>query len=247
MERKFESELAEKVALRSKSSFSGRKASVFVLAIISSAIMIGAAAVTLSMSSSTAECPWIEYADFLDEKTDYLVYDLSEGTTYTDIIYTDNLGADDIFVVKRTANLYVGVFDTPGDGTIYTKLVYSVDVRLRHTTPLLGQIAGLDVASLKVNGFDQMPILVTSTISLNGEPILLDGISVDGIFVNTEYDITSGTISVDLELPDLEIVGDDYESYDMISFLVMLRVPQTDLTLTADEIGFPSYQIATDE
>ncbi len=62
MERKFESELAEKVALRSKGSFSGRKASVLVLAIISSAIMIGAAAVTFSMKASAEDGIWTNYS-----------------------------------------------------------------------------------------------------------------------------------------------------------------------------------------
>ncbi|MBU1158175.1 MAG: hypothetical protein KKE24_02425 [Candidatus Thermoplasmatota archaeon] len=239
MERKFESELAEKVSLRSKSGFSGRKASVFVLAIISSAIMIGATAVTLSMSSSTAGCPWIEYTNLLDE-TDYLVYDLSEGTTYTDLIYADEIGAEDDFVVKRTSEVRTGEFDTPGDGTVYTKLVYSVNVKLRHTAPFEGLIAGLEVASLNVSGFGLIPELMTHTISLNGTVI-----SVDGITVVT--DCADGSITIDLVMPDLTDTEYAYESYDMVSFLVMLRVPLTGLILDAEEIGFPSYNPVTDE
>ncbi|MBE0518090.1 MAG: hypothetical protein IH630_02545, partial [Thermoplasmata archaeon] len=100
MERKFESELAEKVALRSKRGFSGRKASVFALAIISSAIMIGAAAVTLSMNASATEGAWIEYEQ-ISSAEGFLVYDLSEGTTFTALIYVDSIGVDDDFVVER--------------------------------------------------------------------------------------------------------------------------------------------------
>ncbi|MBE0518176.1 MAG: hypothetical protein IH630_02980 [Thermoplasmata archaeon] len=237
MERKFESELAEKVSLRSKSGFFGRKASVFALAIISSAIMIGAAAVTLSMNASATEGAW-NYKQ-IHSADDFLVYDLSEGTTFTDLIYVDAIEADDDFVVKRSSDLKAGTFDSPGWGPTYTKLVYSVNVKLRHTAPFEGQIGGLEIASLTVAGFDQIPVLGASTISLNGVVV-----PVSGILVNT---VSDDGVTVDLVLPDLATIGDTYESYDMISFLVVLKVPQAPLDLTAVEIGFPSYNPVTDE
>ncbi|GEM_PF-3871041 len=238
MERKFESELAGQVARRHNNPIKGR-AKVLFMTMVSCAVMVGAAAAVLSMKASAAEGLPTEYTSVFTGE-DYLVN--VDGT----ITYAVTPEIDDGYLVKRTSNLKWTTFDTPGNAPIdYTKVAYTVNVKLNHTIAFTDGVTGMFVSDLIIGGFDAIePTMVSASISINDAPVVL---SLDGSPLVASTYITSvyadGSLSIQVTLPSLDLTSVSYEDGDMVSIFVMFKTPETLLTLDGSEIGFPDYQV----
>lgn len=223
------------------------KRSILFMTVVSCVFMIAAATAVLSVEripidpidGGGSEPP--TYTSLLDE--DYQDYLVSvEGA----ITYAADLSTDQDFLVQRTYDLKTTVWDTPGSAPVdYTKIVYTVNLKLRDISAFTDGVAGLFVSDLTVAGFGlKAPTLVSASIVINGAAVLLlvDGAALDASnYITWVYD--AGTLSAQVALPSLDLTTAlAYNDEDFVSIFVMFKVPETGLTLTGSDIGFPDYQ-----
>lgn len=232
MGRKYESEMARCVSERRTYVFD-RRTRVVLATILSCAVMIAGAAAVLSIQASAAQGVPTEFEDLFEEGTnvDYLVLEEDESVGYTDAPLED-----DDFIMKRASTLKMTEFSSPGNSpNVYTKFVYTMNVKLRDIAWIEDGVAGMMLAQLTVGGFgESAPSVVTA------------GVTVDGLEVSVEpgwYTTTfeDGTYTLELVLPHLLDDG-DYVPHNMVTLFLMWKVPMQDWDGSASEIGFPEYQ-----
>lgn len=235
MEKKFESELAGQVARRHKNPVWSR-AKVLIMAVVSCAVMVGAAAAALSMGANAEGVGGMDFTEVLPwDGEDYLIGD---GTGVT---YTSDLLEGQSFLVKRTSVLKWVEFDTPGNSdNIYTKVVYNTSVNLRAIDNDNIVAGGMVIADLTITGFTTYePWIASASLWINDVevdsygPVYLEAVP----FVTPVWDSESGELSVEVTLPDG--VGEG----DQVSIFVMFKTIASGLTIDGSEIGFPDYQV----
>lgn len=238
MERKFESELAGQVARRHTNPVKSRARVLFVTA-VSCAVMVAAAAAVLSLGASAfIGEPTVYESEFTVE--DYLVSS-EEG----DIVYADAIPVDGDFLVKRMSGLKWIEFNTPGNSEVdYTKVVYNTTLKLKDVTGIT--VPGMVVADVAINGFTtNAPWIASASLSIDGEEMLTYGsVALSAVpFLTTVYDDVTGTLSVEATLP-ADLI---YDGADMVSIFVMFKTAEVGLDITGSEVGFPDYQLSTEE
>ena len=160
--------------------------------------------------------------------------------------YADSLLPDQAFLVKRTSELKSTVFTPPGSTSLYTKVVYAVNLKLRDLSLFTDGVAGLVVSDLTVTGFgEKKPCLVSASLTINGSAVLLeDGGELEASnYLTWTYDAGTGTVSARLILPSLDLTTAlAYNDKDAVSVFVMFKVPETGLAIGGSDIGFPDFQ-----
>lgn len=233
MERKFGSELAKEVAQHRRGLFDRRTRIVFA-AVISCAVMVSGAAAVLSIKASAAQGGATEFEYLFDEgtKVDYLVVGDDESVTYTCVA-----PEEDDFIIKRASTLKMTEFSSPGSSpNVYTKFVYSMNVKLRDIVWIESGVAGMKVAQLTVGGFgESAPSIVTASVTIDGLEVL-----VQPDWYAATFD--GGVYTLDLVMPDLP---DDreYIPHNMVSLFLMFKAPMQGWDGSVEEIGFPEYQL----
>jgi len=214
------------------------------MAVISCAFLFAVATGALALVSRTAVDP-IDSAGAAAEYVsvaaaeDYLVN--VEGA----VTYADALLLEEDFLLKRTSDLKWTVFDTPGNAAVdYTKVVYTVNLKLRDLSLFTGGVTGLAVSDLTIGGFGvKTPTLVSASLTINGAAVLLlDGGALDASnYITWAYD--AGTLTAQVTLPSLDLTTAlAYKDGDMVTVFVMFKTPEPGLTITGGDIGFPDYQ-----
>jgi hypothetical protein len=204
--------------------------------------MVGAAAAVLSIQASADDRGPTEYTDILFGE-DYLV--CVDGA----ITYTAEDLVDDNFLVKRNSTLKWVEFDTPGNSAVdYTKVAYSVNLKLRDISAFTDGVTTMVVADLTVRGYvTYSPWISLASVSINGiEVMSFGGVALGTLpFITSEYDALTGTLSAQVTLPDLALIGDlKYNDEDLVSIFVMFKSVETPLIISGSEVGFPEYQIS---
>ena len=161
------------------------------------------------------------------------------------VTYADALLLEEDFLLKRTSDLKWTVFDTPGNAAVdYTKVVYTVNLKLRDLSLFTGGVTGLAVSDLTIGGFGvKTPTLVSASLTINGAAVLLlDGGALDASnYITWAYD--AGTLTAQVTLPSLDLTTAlAYKDGDMVTVFVMFKTPEPGLTITGGDIGFPDYQ-----
>lgn len=246
MERKFESELAGQVARRHKNPLRGRM-NVLLAAAVSCVVMVAAAAAVLSMqASASVGGPTVFIEEFSNE--DYLI-NVEGVPTY--IQYADGEAVDDTFLVKRNSELKSTQFDTPGLSEVdYTKVIYSVNVKLRDISGFDGGVSGMVIADLTVAGFAlYSPWIASTNVCINGNEIMAsEGIVLGTLsYMTTSFDKETGILSAQIVLPDISSLEMSYNNDDLVSIFVMFKTVEVGLDISGSEVGFPDYQITTEE
>lgn len=194
----------------------------------------------VSMFAVATGASALVYTVVLDAE-DYLVS--TDGV----ITYAGDLLPDQDFLLKRGSDLKWTEFDTPGNSPVdYTKVVYTVNVKLRDLSHFTGGVAGLAVSDVTVEGFgEKTPTVVSATLTINDQPVLLaDGGALDASnYITWLFDAVTGTLSARVTLPSLDLTSAQaYNDDDVVSVFVMFKTPMTGLTITGGEVGFPDYQ-----
>ena len=223
MERKFDSELAGRIARRQRNP-AGRRATLLLMAVVSSAIMVGAAAV-LTMKASAALGGPTEYIEALSSE-DYLVQSEEDPS---EPVYADMAPLDGTYLVKRASSLKYVEFDTPGQSpNIYTKFVYNVNIKLRDLSAFEGGVTGMSLSTVTVGGLgDVAPLIVTAIIAVDGTEVFSeDGTTPLEMSAYISWTFSEGVASVEVSLPDLTGTNiASYESGDMVSVFLMWKAP----------------------
>lgn len=240
MERKFESELAGQVARRHRNPIKGRVKILF-MTVVSCAVMVAAAAAVLSIGASAAEGTPTTFEGLAFTEEDYLISGVDGAE------YASTIGLEDDFLVKRTSELKWTTFATPGNSPAdYTKVAYTVNVKLRDTSSFTDGVAGMFISDVTIDGFGIIdPVMVSASISVNGVALTTPD-QLDPAILNpldfTEYltwTYSAGVLSAQVELP-----GYLYADGDMVSIFVMFKTHQTGLMIMGSEFGFPDYNPA---
>lgn len=233
MGRKFDSELAGKVVQHRKGP-ADRRTRVVLAAVLSCVVMVSGAAAVLSVKASAAQGGATEFEYLFNERTkvDYLV--LEDDDT---VVYTEVAPEDDDFIIKRASTLKMTEFNSPGSSpNVYTKFVYTMNVKLRDIAWIDGGVAGMTVSQLTVGGFGELaPSIVTASVTI------------DGLAVPVEPDwytmaFEDGTLSLELGLPDLP-EDKEYVPHNMVSLFLMWKVPMEGWVGSVAEVGLPEYQL----
>jgi hypothetical protein len=250
MEKRFESKLAEHISTgRRRASPFGVKFLALAISVVA-VFSIGAVAVLGVIAAQPAVRPPIVYDDVISG-TDYLIYDISdlnEDGIPDDVVVVASSDTTDVFAVKREMTLKSGVWDAPSIPVKqYTKVVYTVNVRLRDlywVNPVDLIVGQLDIM---YNG----AVLeeVSDSFMINGcEPVMtaLDGTTVKADAVTAD---TTGEVWT-VQLPDLTgfvFPGETptpatYNEGDYISVSLMLKASYIEGTsLVGSESAFPAY------
>lgn len=210
---------------------------VFLFAVASGALAVISRTAVDPIDSAGAAAEYVSVA----AAEDYLVN--VEGV----VTYADALLLEEDFLLKRSSDLKWTVFDTPGNAAVdYTKVVYTVSLKLRDLSLFTGGVTGLAVSDLTIGGFGvKTPTLVSASLTINGAAVLLlDGGALDASnYITWVYDAVTGTLSARVTLPSLDLTTAlAYKDGDMVTVFVMFKTPEPGLTITGGDIGFPDYQ-----
>ena len=208
---------------------------VFMFVVASGALAVVLRTAVDPIESGTAAPEYVSVA----AAEDYLVN--VEGV----VTYADALLIEEDFLLKRTSDLKWTVFDTPGNAAVdYTKVVYTVNLKLRDLSLFTGGVTGLAVSDLTIGGFGvKTPTLVSASLTINGAAVLLlDGGALDASnYITWAYD--AGTLTAQVTLPSLDLTTAlAYKDGDMVTVFVMFKTPEPGLAITGSDIGFPDYQ-----
>jgi len=210
---------------------------VFMFVVASGALAVVLRTAVDPIESGTAAPEYVSVA----AAEDYLVN--VEGV----VTYADALLIEEDFLLKRTSDLKWTVFDTPGNAAVdYTKVVYTVNLKLRDLSLFTGGVTGLAVSDLTIGGFGvKTPTLVSASLTINGEAVyLVDAGALDASnYITWVYDAVTGTLSARVTLPSLDLTTAlAYKDGDVVSVFVMFKTPEPGLAITGSDIGFPDYQ-----
>jgi hypothetical protein len=210
---------------------------LFMFAVSTGALAVVSRTIAEPVEEAGGQAP--EYTLIVDAE-DYLV-DV-EGV----VTFAEDLTIDQLFLVKRGSDLKWTVFDTPGGGNDYTKVVYTTNVRLRDIALFTAGVAGLALSDVTIEGFSEnLPTMVSASLAINGEPVLLaEGGALDASnYITWVFDSVTGTLSARVTLPSLDLTTAlAYENGDVVSLFVMFKTPVTGLNIAGSEIAFPDYQ-----
>lgn len=233
MGRKYESELARRVAER-RTGRLDHGARAVLATVLSCAVLVAGAAAVLSIQASAAQGGPTEFEYLFEEETrvDYLVLGEDESVTYTDVA-----PEDDDFVMKRASTLKATEFSSPGSSpNVYTKFVYTANVKLRDIIWVEGGVAGLMVSQLTIGGFgESAPSMVAAGVTIDGLEVLVQ----PDWYASTFED---GTYTLELVMPSL-LDDRDYVPHNMVTLFLMWKVPMQGWDGSVSEIGFPEYQV----
>jgi hypothetical protein len=212
MKRKFESELARKVA-DGNSGPSNKKKGVLFAAVATCALLFGSAAFSIAMSENDNGRPVavLVMTDKMDELVAYPDTDLSVD-------------------VKRMMNLKAKSFTPPGDNGCdeYTKFVYSVNVKIYDSQAYA--YSGMDVGMLVIDYESLVDLTTTTTVTVNGVDL-----SQEEADACASFDIGSTTTtSVVISLP----IGDYADGTD-VSFNVSIKLPVWTWSGSVSEFPMP--------
>jgi hypothetical protein len=197
MERKFESELAKKVAGGNKDNSSKKKGVLFA-AVATCALLFGSAAFSIAEADNdNGNCP-VTVKGLLDDEVDELTF----------------VGPDPD--VKRTMNLKARSFLPSGDADVeYTKILYSVKVHFNDSEAYT--YGGMSVGILTIGYAFSGLVLEEDFIT----EATVDGYD-DGIDQTACVDISGDDLitQVELFLPKL-----DYTADSEVNFNVSVKLP----------------------
>ena len=196
MERKFESELAKKVAGGNKDNSSKKKGVLFA-AVATCALLFGSAAFSIAMSENDNGRPVAVLV--LTDKVDELQADPD----------TD-LNVD----VKRVMNLKAKSFDSPGDNGCdeYTKFVYSVNVKIYDSEAYV--YSDMDVGILVIGYASLVDLDTTTTVTVDGTELTQEAADACVLFS------FGSTASVVISLPSIV-----YAEGTDVNFNVSIKLP----------------------
>jgi len=236
MSRKFESELARRVA---RGDAPKKRLAVTLFVAVSCAILVASAAYALMANVLAADGgPTVYEEDMAAE--DYLILSGDEEPVVT---YSETPALDESFLVKRGATFKHVQFDTPGNSpNVYTKYVYVVNIRLKDLSAFPEGVDGLRVCSLEVTNMDAPDLIeVTSSFLVNDvAPVPLD--STAPAVTGVSWAVVDGVLTADVVLPDLSLTSEgDYDQGDQVSVFVMWKAAVTGWDGVATDMPFPDY------